>query len=80
MRQVGGGLLWGGAQGLDPTVDLSFLGADLKMIIQGRASSWQDHLVLTYSGSKAGTSEPLPHVPVHVNSHDTEEGFDTREF
>lgn len=33
-------------QGLDPTLDISLVGADLKAIIQGRASVWQDNMTL----------------------------------
>lgn len=36
-------------QGLDPYVDISFLGTDLRALIQGPASRWTDSLTLTSS-------------------------------
>ncbi|CAG9460725.1 unnamed protein product [Pedinophyceae sp. YPF-701] len=44
-------------QGLDPSVDVSFLSggaANLRYTIQGRASRWQDGLVIAYGGPSAG--------------------------
>lgn len=40
--------------GLDPTLDVSLLGADLMLNVKGRASNWQDSLVLQYTGAGAG--------------------------
>ncbi|XP_057851125.2 protein SUBSTANDARD STARCH GRAIN 4, chloroplastic isoform X2 [Cryptomeria japonica] len=34
-------------QGLDPTLDLALVGADWQLKVQGRASNWQDNLVVT---------------------------------
>jgi hypothetical protein len=36
-------------QGLDPYVDVSFLGSDIRALIQGPASRWTDNLILTSS-------------------------------
>ena len=36
-------------QGLDPYVDISFLGTDIRALIQGPASRWTDNLTLTSS-------------------------------
>lgn len=48
------------SQGLDPNLDISFVGADLMAMIQGRASTWQDHVVLTYLGTGAGEETLSP--------------------
>ena len=42
--------------GLDPTLDLALLGSQLRAVIQGRASAWQDNIILTYGGRKGGSS------------------------
>lgn len=36
-------------QGLDPLIDVSFLGTDIRALIQGPASRWTDNLTLTSS-------------------------------
>lgn len=38
-------------EGLDPTLDLALVGADWQLKIQGRASNWQDNLVVTSTRS-----------------------------
>ena len=60
-------------QGLDPTLDVALASAELRTLIQGRASSWQSHVVLTGTSSggpqegeplaaaEARASPPLPH-------------------
>ena len=45
-------------QGLDPNLDISLVAPDLKALIQGRASSWQDHFVISV-GSNSGETERL---------------------
>jgi hypothetical protein len=42
-------------QGLDPTLDVSLTGADLHALIQGKASAWQNNLVITYGGGRTST-------------------------
>ena len=42
-------------QGLDPTLDVSLTGADLNALIQGKASAWQNNLVITYGGGRTST-------------------------
>ncbi|XP_038973115.1 protein SUBSTANDARD STARCH GRAIN 4, chloroplastic isoform X2 [Phoenix dactylifera] len=37
--------------GLDPTLDLALVGSEWQFMIQGRASSWQDNLVMTSTRS-----------------------------
>ena len=44
----------GKEKGLDPRVDLKFRGANLRVFIQGPASSWQSHLTLTPTGGSGG--------------------------
>ena len=50
--------------GLDPTVDVALAGSRLRAVIKGRASAWQDHIVLTSAGSRsqaaAGGAPPAP--------------------
>ena len=41
-------------QGLDPNIDLKFRGANLRALIQGKASTWQSHLTLTPTGGSGG--------------------------
>ena len=45
--------------GLDPTLDISLVAPDLKAVIQGRASSWQDNLVLSVGSGTSETTERL---------------------
>ena len=46
--------------GLDPNIDMALRGANLRALIQGRASSWQDHLILTpLAGSGGALSSGL---------------------
>ncbi|KAK9804274.1 hypothetical protein WJX72_004315 [[Myrmecia] bisecta] len=40
--------------GLDPSLDLSFRGAQVRALIQGRASDWQKHLVLSPTKGSGG--------------------------
>eukprot|EP00898_Chlorokybus_atmophyticus_P000645 jgi/Chlat1/1581/Chrsp123S00083 len=47
-------------QGLDPVLDVQLIGSDVRMRIEGRASTWPDHVVLTDlsgSGEALQTSE-----------------------
>jgi len=46
-------------QGLDPNLDISLVAPDLRALIQGRASSWQDSLVLSVGTSTGETTERL---------------------
>lgn len=41
--------------GLDPQVDVALTGSRLRYLIKGRASQWQDHIVLTSTGSRSQT-------------------------
>ena len=41
--------------GLDPTLDVSLVGADIRALVQGKASSWTESLVLTSRSSRAGS-------------------------
>lgn len=41
--------------GLDPRVDVALTGSRLRYLIKGRASQWQDHIVLTSTGSRSQT-------------------------
>ena len=43
-------------QGLDPTLDVALASAELRTLIQGRASSWQSHVVLTGTASASGAA------------------------
>lgn len=45
--------------GLDPTLDVSLVAPDLKAMIQGRASSWQDNLILSVGSGTSETTERL---------------------
>jgi hypothetical protein len=48
--------------GLDPAVDVVLAGSRLRAHINGRASAWQDHIVLTSgprSNAPAGAGAPL---------------------
>ena len=40
--------------GLDPTLDVSLVGADLRALVQGKASNWTDNLVITSGSSRSG--------------------------
>ena len=40
--------------GLDPTLDVSLVGADLRALVQGKASDWTNNLVITSGTSRAG--------------------------
>lgn len=40
--------------GLDPNINMALRGANLRALIQGRASSWQDHLILTPLAGSGG--------------------------
>jgi len=44
-------------QGLDPTLDLTLTAGDFKAVMQGRASNWQDQVVLTYIGTRTTAGE-----------------------
>ena len=56
--------------GLDPAVDVVLTGSRLRAHINGRASAWQDHIVLT-SGPRsnttaAGGAHGRAHVPGYL--------------
>lgn len=42
--------------GMDPTVDLSFLGPAIKVQVQGKASNWLNNLKITNTTGSGGTS------------------------
>ena len=42
--------------GLDPTLDVSLVGADLRALVQGKASNWTDNLVVTSGSSRSGAA------------------------
>ena len=46
-REHNNRLVFDGQEGLDPVVDLSLRGAQIRALIQGRASTWHRHLILT---------------------------------
>jgi hypothetical protein len=46
-------------QGLDPVLDISLLGADLRALIQGKASQWQDNMTLQRNLSGEGNADKL---------------------
>lgn len=42
--------------GLDPTLDVSLVGADIRALVQGKASNWTDSLVITSGSSRSGAA------------------------
>jgi hypothetical protein len=40
--------------GLDPTLDVSLVGADIRALVQGKASNWTENLVITSGSGRAG--------------------------
>jgi len=48
-------LVFSSEAGLDPAVDVVLTGSRLRAHINGRASAWQDHIVLT-SGPRSNTT------------------------
>ncbi|CAD7702868.1 unnamed protein product [Ostreobium quekettii] len=44
-------------QGLDPTIDITLTAGEFKAVMQGRASNWQDLVVLSYVGTRSTTGE-----------------------
>ena len=40
--------------GLDPHLDLALTGTQLRALVQGRASNWQQHLTLTPTSAPPG--------------------------
>lgn len=48
--------------GLDPTLDVSLVGADISALVQGKASNWTDNLVITSRSSRSGASTLKPGV------------------
>lgn len=46
-------------QGMDPILDISLLGADLRALIQGKASTWQDNMSLQRNLSGEGNADKL---------------------
>lgn len=53
-REHNNRLVFDGQEGLDPVVDLSLRGAKIRALIQGRASTWHNNLLLTPISSPAG--------------------------
>lgn len=51
-------------EGLDPTLDLALVGADWQLKIQGRASNWQDNLVVT--STRSGEQDVLSPIEVCI--------------
>lgn len=49
-------------QGLDPHVDLALSGAQLRALIQGRASAWQQHVTLTPTSAPPGEAVSCPNT------------------
>ena len=49
-------------QGMDPTLDLKLVGPDFQLKIQGRATSWQDCVVMT--SNRSGEEESLTKTEV----------------
>ena len=47
-------IIFDGQEGLDPLVDLSLRGAQIRALIQGRASKWHRHLLLTPTSAPVG--------------------------
>lgn len=47
-------IIFDGQEGLDPLVDLSLRGAQIRALIQGRASRWHRHLLLTPTSAPVG--------------------------
>ena len=45
--------------GMDPALDISLVAPDLKAMIQGRASAWQDNLILSVGSGTSETTERL---------------------
>jgi hypothetical protein len=46
--------------GLDPTLDVSLVGADIRALVQGKASNWTDNLVITSGSSRSGAASVKP--------------------
>ena len=49
--------------GLDPHVDLALTGTQLRALVQGRASTWQQHLTLTPTSVPPGEAVRSPRGP-----------------
>ena len=47
-------IIFDGQEGLDPIVDLSLRGAQIRALIQGRASKWHRHLLLMPTSAPVG--------------------------
>lgn len=62
-------------QGLDPTLDLALVGADWQLKVQGRASNWQDNLVVT--SPRSGDHDVLTQDEVCIFSWDAEGSTET---
>lgn len=71
-REHSNRLVFEGKEGLDPLVDLSLRGAQIRAVIQGRASTWHRHLVLMPITAPAGETvrtRPCPPAPMGRNMH-----------
>lgn len=46
--------------GMDPAIDLALVGSQLRALVQGRASTWQQHLTLTPTAGPPGEAVSTP--------------------
>ena len=53
-REHANRLVFSPGAGLDPHVDLALAGAQLRALVQGRASAWQQHITLTPTSAPPG--------------------------
>jgi len=53
-------------QGLDPVLDVCLLGADLRVLVQGRASAWQEGLRITPAARPHSAGEAAPLTPAEA--------------
>ena len=71
-REHANQIVFDGQEGLDPLVDLSLRGAQIRALIQGRASTWHRHLLLTPITAPAGEAvSPCRSEPGHSMSRCT---------
>lgn len=61
-REHNNRIVFDGQEGLDPMVDLSLRGAQIRALIQGRASTWHRHLLLTPITAPAGEAVSLHRI------------------
>ena len=60
-------IVFDGQEGLDPIVDLSLRGGQIRALIQGRASKWHRHLLLMPTSAPVG--EAVGHLSSVVNHY-----------